>query len=317
MRGILPIDKPKGITSHDAVARVRRLSGQRRIGHAGTLDPLATGVLILCLGDATRLVDRLMDGTKWYLARVAFGMATETDDAEGQIVGGSEPRFGEATLLGVLAGQVGDLAQVPPQFAAIKQAGIPAYQEARAGRRVELAARPISIHALTLLSLAPLTLPTPGQVDAGSHELLCADLLICCGKGTYVRSLARDLGEALGCGAYLAGLRRLASGGITSAACVTLADLEEAVLSDGQAAVESRLLPPDAALEDVAAAILSPLAAAAVGHGMPVSLPVRGVESLRLYDEAGALLGLAAPANAADPKAGRWQPRLVFAPGGR
>jgi len=115
MRGILPIDKPKGITSHDAVARVRRLSGQRRIGHAGTLDPLATGVLILCLGDATRLVDRLMDGTKWYLARVAFGLATETDDAEGQIVGGSEPRFGEATLLGALAGQVGDLAQVPPQ----------------------------------------------------------------------------------------------------------------------------------------------------------------------------------------------------------
>ena len=316
MRGILPIDKPKGITSHDVVARVRKLSGQRRIGHAGTLDPLATGVLILCLGDATRLVDRLMDGTKWYLARVGFGLSTETDDAEGQIVGGSEPRFGVPDLLRALGDQVGDLAQVPPQFAAIKQAGVPAYQEARAGRRVELAARPISIHALTLLSLGPLALPTPGQPDAGSRELLCADLLICCGKGTYIRSLARDLGQALGCGAYLAGLRRLASGGITSAACVPLADLEAAVLAGGPAAVGSRLLPPDAALDDVPAAILSPVDSAAVGHGMPITLPVRGIESLRLYDEAGALLGLAAPANVAEPDRGRWQPRLVFASGG-
>lgn len=317
MHGILPIDKPKGITSHDVVARVRRLSGQRRIGHAGTLDPLATGVLILCLGDATRLVDRLMDGVKWYLARVAFGLATETDDAEGQSLGGSEPRFTPHDLLAALASQVGELAQVPPQFAAIKQAGVPAYQEARAGRQVDLPARTVSIHSLTLLSSGPRMLPVPGQGEAPYHELLCADLLICCAKGTYVRALARDLGASLGCGAYLAGLRRLASGQFTSAACVSLNGLESAVLADGPAAVQSRLLPLDTALYDVPAAILSPAGAAAVGHGMPLGLPVRGIDSLRLYDAAGALLGLALPANAAEPDGGRWQPRLVFASGVR
>lgn len=317
MHGILPVDKPKGITSHDVVARVRKLSGQRRIGHAGTLDPLATGVLILCLGDATRLVDRLMDGVKWYLARVAFGLVTETDDAEGQVLGGSEARFTEADLLGALAGQVGELAQVPPQFAAIKQAGVPAYQEARAGRRVEMAARAISVHSLTLLTLGPLMVPTPGQADAAPRELLCADLLICCGKGTYVRALARDLGEALGCGAYLAGLRRLASGALTSAMCVPLADLESAVLAGGSPAIGSRLLPLDFALDEVPAAILSLAAVAAVGHGMPISLPVRGGELLRLYAAAGGLLSLAVPSDPANPARGRWQPRLVFASGDR
>src|SRR5579871_446004 len=118
MHGILPVDKPSGWTSHDVVARVRRLSGQRRVGHAGTLDPMATGVLLVCLGEATRLSDLLMAGTKWYLARVAFGARTTTDDAEGAVVATATPAFSRADLLAALARQVGALMQTPPAFAA-------------------------------------------------------------------------------------------------------------------------------------------------------------------------------------------------------
>src|SRR6185437_10671118 len=153
MNGILAVDKPKGWTSHDVVARVRRWSGQRRVGHAGTLDPMATGVLVVCMGEATRMSDDLMRGVKWYLARIRFGVRTDTDDAMGQVVEHRPVGFQIAELESALRGQMGNIRQVPPAFAAIKQHGRPAYKAARAGELVELAPRPVTVYTIALLSL--------------------------------------------------------------------------------------------------------------------------------------------------------------------
>ena len=166
MNGILAIDKPFGWTSHDVVAKVRVLARQRRIGHAGTLDPMATGVLLVCLGDATRVSDALMEGTKWYLARVAFGAATTTDDALGTVTSLHRPRFTLGQLVASLEQFTGSIEQRPPAFAAIKRDGVPAYKRARKGQEVELASRPVQIHSVSLLEFTPPDgPPSDGMVD--------------------------------------------------------------------------------------------------------------------------------------------------------
>lgn len=315
MDGILAIDKPKGLTSHDVVARVRRLSGQRRIGHAGTLDPHATGVLLLCLGEATRLSDQLMDSVKWYLARLAFGISTETDDAEGRVIAQSEPAFSLDNVQQALHSQLGVLQQIPPRYAAIKRDGVPAYRMARAGQAVELSPRAVTVFALALLRTldADLTLST----DAGPTylRLPSADILVCCSKGTYIRSLARDVGESLGCGGYLAGLRRLASGSFTTRHCIPLDDLERRVLEAGPEAVRAALTPPDAALDRWPAAVVGEALRERVQCGVSVPLPVSG-DALRIYSSGGDLIALGErTAEEADAEAGlshHWHPAKVF-----
>ncbi|MGH2386977.1 MAG: tRNA pseudouridine(55) synthase TruB [Chloroflexota bacterium] len=304
MNGILAVDKPKGLTSHDVVARVRRWSGQRRVGHAGTLDPMATGVLLVCLGEATRVSDDLMRGAKWYLARIRFGVRTTTDDAMGEAIERRASMFSDEDLEHAARLQVGYLEQVPPAFAAIKLQGRPVYKAARAGEEVILAARSVVVTSLTILS--------SGQ-DAADPDSDClptswADVVVSCGKGTYIRAIARDLGNALGCGGHLAGLRRLASGAITTRQCASVADLGVDAGAEGPPAVAKRLLPLDYALDDRPAALLGAGLERQARSGRVIAVPgVTDAAELRLYGESGEAAAVARAAGA-----GLYHPDRVF-----
>jgi tRNA pseudouridine55 synthase len=307
MNGILAVDKPRGLTSHDVVARVRRWSGQRRVGHAGTLDPMATGVLLVCLGEATRVSDDLMRGAKWYVARISFGLRTTTDDAMGEVIEQRTPTFSDEDLARAARLQVGRLEQIPPAFAAIKQQGRPAYKAARAGEKVILAARPVVVSSLAILS-GGRHAAHPKAEDASGRW---ADVLVSCGKGTYIRSIARDLGDALGCGAHLRGLRRMASGAITTRQCVGVAELEAKVAVDGQAAVATRLLPLDFALGSLPAALLGTELERQARAGRVLALPgAADVQDMRLYGASGEAAAVAHAVGA-----GMYHPSRVFSGG--
>ncbi len=224
--GFLVVDKPRGWTSHDVVDAARRWLGTRRIGHLGTLDPLATGVLPLAVREATKLVPFLSAGAKAYTGEIELGAETDTLDAEGRVLrrySGELPS--EASLRAVLAGFLGEIEQVPPMFSAVKIGGVPLHRMAREGQDVPRASKKVRIDALTLIRYQP--------------PRACIEVL--CSTGTYVRSLAADAGTALGCGAFLAALRRTRSGpfGIEDAA--TVEELE-ALASAGK--LEARLIPP-------------------------------------------------------------------------
>lgn len=213
LSGILVVDKPAGMTSHDVVARVRRATGEGRIGHAGTLDPAATGVLVVLLGPAARLCDLLHAATKRYLATVLFGASTDTDDAEGAVVETApvpaavhDPDAARAALRAL----VGESMQTPPLFSAIKVGGLTAHRVARGGGELELAARPITVHSAELIDIH-------AQDDSWDIDVKVS-------KGTYVRAIARDLGVALGTRAHLSALRRTESGTLGLADAHTLDD---------------------------------------------------------------------------------------------
>ena len=198
--GLVVVDKPGGLTSHDVVARVRRLAGTRKVGHAGTLDPMATGVLVLGTGRATRLLGHLMLTEKAYDATIRLGVATVTDDAEGEVTAvAAAGHLTEAQVRDALTAFVGDIAQVPTAVSAIKVDGKRSYQRVRAGEEVALEARPVTVHELTVT-----------EVRLGGH--VDVDVSLRCSSGTYVRAIARDLGAALGVGGHLTALRRTAVG---------------------------------------------------------------------------------------------------------
>jgi tRNA pseudouridine55 synthase len=250
--GVLVCDKPGGITSHDVVARVRRLAGQRRVGHGGTLDPPATGVLVLALGRATRLLPFLPTEPKRYLAEVAFGAETDTLDATGTVTATADTNgVDEARVRAALAAFVGPQLQVPPMVSAIKVGGERLYAKARRGEQVDRAPRPIVIHELRLLGFAA------GERPRATLEVVCSG-------GTYVRSLAADLGRALGTLAHLAGLRRTAVGRFAEAGAHSLGELEE--LAGGEK-LEEALLDPAAAMASTPTRALDPGEAAALANG--------------------------------------------------
>lgn len=214
---LLAVDKPTGCTSHDVVAKVRRQLGERRVGHAGTLDPLATGVMILGVGQATRLLGQITLETKSYLAEISFGAETNTDDAEGEVVRRA-PIAPELTdpdyARGVLSGFVGDSLQVPPAFSAISVNGVRAYKRVRAGENVELPARPVTVLDATLIS-------------AAGDDLKCVwTVAFTVSKGTYIRALARDIARSVGSCAHISALRRTSSGSISLAQCASLEELD-------------------------------------------------------------------------------------------
>jgi len=214
--GLVVVDKPPGMTSHDVVARVRRTAGTRKVGHAGTLDPMATGVLVLGLNRATRLLGHLMLTEKTYEATVRLGAATSTDDAEGEITA-TRSAFAvtEDDVREVLREFEGDILQVPSTVSAIKVAGKRAYQRARSGEEVELAARPVTIHA----------------IEAGSFrregDFLDLELRVSCSSGTYIRSIAHEMGQRLGCGALLSALRRIEVGEFALDRARTMEEIRE------------------------------------------------------------------------------------------
>jgi tRNA pseudouridine55 synthase len=256
--GMLNINKPKGITSHDVVARVRRLAGQRKVGHTGTLDPLATGVLLVCLGQATRLIEYLVNDSKQYRATIRFGLTTDTLDAEGRVIKRSDPSgLSEAHLRELLPTFLGEIEQIPPLFSALKRGGQPLYKRARAGEAVEIEPRRVTIHALTWVDWQPPDLT----------------LDITCSSGTYIRSLARDLGEAAGVGAHLIELIRTASGRWQLAQAVPLERLEYEA-AQGEPVWEKYLHPPDQAVVHLPQVTLSDEATLLVKQGRRVQLDI-------------------------------------------
>jgi len=254
VHGILLIDKSPGMTSHDVVRRLRRLLGTRRIGHTGTLDPMATGVLPVAVGEGTRLVEFLMEGEKEYRATLRLGIATTTQDAEGELV--SEAPWDKVTAAGLEAAAArlrGDILQLPPMYSALKREGVPLHRLARQGIEVERQPRPVTIHSLELLKIA----------------LPLVEIHVTCSKGTYIRTLAHDLGAALGCGAHLTALRRTRSGPFREGDCLTLDQLETRLS-------EQRPLPllgPRAALPEMAVVAVEAAAAARLANGVPPQRP--------------------------------------------
>jgi tRNA pseudouridine55 synthase len=220
MLGVVNLDKPIGPTSHDMVGLLRRLTGMRRIGHAGTLDPLASGVLPILVGSATRFSEELSGGAKRYTAVVRLGQRSVTDDAEGPISSDPGPLPDDDRLGAALVTFVGAFEQVPPAFSARKRDGMTAYRAARAGTPIELAPRLVQVERIDLLA----TVPGDGWLDV--------EIDLRCGAGTYVRSIARDLGERLGCGGHLHALRRTEAAGLRVEAALTPARLEELAGSD-------------------------------------------------------------------------------------
>jgi tRNA pseudouridine55 synthase len=274
--GILLVDKPQNWTSHDVVARTRRLAGIRRVGHAGTLDPMATGLLVLGLGTATRLLTYLSGLDKEYRATIRLGLATTTDDADGEPV---EPA-GEAAVAtvtdaaiadGVLA-LSGDIQQIPSSVSAIKVDGRRAYARIRAGEDVTLAARPVRVAAFDIVDIRR----APAQIDV--------DVRVECSSGTYIRALARDLGDALGIGGHLTSLRRTRVGGFDVAHARSLDELDPA----------SALLSPAAAATTVLARVdLDAQAAIDLGHGKRIAAdPDSSAGPLAAIDPHGRLVAI-------------------------
>jgi tRNA pseudouridine55 synthase len=273
--GVLLLDKRPGITSSAAVQRVRRLFRARKAGHTGTLDPMATGLLPVCLGEATKFSHVLLDADKSYLATIRLGVTTNTGDVEGEVTGRHVVRTGIEDVERALSGFIGEIQQTPPMYSALKRGGQPLYKLARAGTDVPRAPRKVVVHALDVLGLE-------------GNELR---IRVRCSKGTYVRVLAEDLGRALGCGACLAGLRREGVGGFRlSSGAVTLDRLEETAPADR----EALLLPSDVLVTGLPRLDLDSGAALRLSHGQPVAPGTVAAAGLaRIYGPGGTFLGVA------------------------
>jgi tRNA pseudouridine55 synthase len=254
LSGWIALDKPLGMSSAQAVAAVRRITGAAKVGHGGTLDPLATGVLPIALGEATKTVAYVMDGAKTYLWTLAFGESRTTDDREGTVIETSASRPSDDAIRAALAGFTGEITQIPPIFSAIKVAGERAYDLARAGEIPELKPRTVRVDRFTLVERP--------DADHAVFE-------VACGKGTYIRSLARDLARALGTVGHVASLRRTACGPFHERAAISVDKLQELGHIPGP---RTYLLPVETALDDIPALALTDVEARRLQSGCPVSL---------------------------------------------
>jgi tRNA pseudouridine55 synthase len=268
VHGWVVLDKPVGMTSTHAVSVVKRLFNAKRAGHAGTLDPLASGALPIALGEATKTVPFVMDGRKLYRFTVRWGEERDTDDAEGRIIAQNDQRPSADAIGTLLPSFTGSIQQVPPRYSAIKIEGERAYDLARDGETVELIARPVDIGRLDLVSS-----PNP------DHSVLEAE----CGKGTYVRSLARDLGRALGCFGHVSALRRAAVGPFGEETMILLEHLEALChrAASGEASLADALMPVETALDDIPALAVSRADAARLQRGQAVLLRGRDAPNFR------------------------------------
>jgi tRNA pseudouridine55 synthase len=297
--GILNVNKPRGPTSHDIVALVRRLSGERKVGHGGTLDPLASGVLIICLGQATRITEYVMELTKVYRATLRLGVATDTLDSEGKVVATSPPpAIGAQEMRSVLDEFVGEVELVPPAYSAVKVDGQPAYKLARRGSPPQLPARLSRVYRIELLRL----------------ELPELDVEVECARGTYVRALAAAIGQRLGCGAHVARLTRTAVGPFTLDTAMEPGELERRIRAGDW---KDLLQPLDSGLANLPAMTVDIEDEKDLRHGQAVELrpdsirlPCPIVDGLqcRAYAEDGSLVAIIAY----DAGAKLWRPRRVF-----
>jgi tRNA pseudouridine55 synthase len=295
--GILVVAKPAGPTSHDVVALVRRLAATKRVGHGGTLDPFASGVLPLFLGHATRVVEYHLGDRKKYRATVCFGASSTTDDLEGELTPAAGPAPDRAAVEAALPEFTGTISQRPPAYSAIKVAGRRAYALARAGETVLLATRDVTIHSIDVVSW-----------DDSDPERPIAVLDVTCSAGTYIRALARDLGESVGSAAYLGALTRTASGPFDLESATALDEIRS-LAADGPAGLKPILLPIDAGLDAFPVVVLNDTELAAVAKGQYVR-PAGGLpgtaDQYRLTDGEGRLVAIATAT------AGRLAPDKVF-----
>ncbi|WP_293760054.1 tRNA pseudouridine(55) synthase TruB [uncultured Aquitalea sp.] len=259
--GVLLIDKPYDISSNNALQKARWLLNAAKAGHTGVLDPLATGLLPMCFGEATKFSSFLLDADKGYRATVRFGRTTTTGDIEGDVLRERAVLFDEARLRQVMAGFVGEIQQVPPMYSALKHQGKPLYEYAREGIVIEREPRAITVRSLELISF-------DGQE---------AVMDVLCSKGTYVRTLAEDIGEALDAGAHLTGLRRNATGGFRLEEAHQLADMEAMTMPER----EALLLPPDVLVRHLEAVYLPEADAGRFMHGQAVRFPSKCERMLR------------------------------------
>jgi tRNA pseudouridine55 synthase len=301
--GWICLDKPYDITSTHAVSRVRRVFNAQKAGHAGTLDPLATGILPIALGEATKTVPFLMDADKTYRFTIAWGRTTASYDREGAILAESDVRPTLAQVEAVLPRFVGEIEQIPPAFSAIKVDGERAYDLARAGETVELKARPVVIHSARIAEV-------PGSAFSDADHVT---LEVECGKGTYVRALVRDIAEALGACGHVSELRRTRVGGFTEQSAVTLELLEEL----GHKARQSEaLLPVETALDDIPALAVTDEDAFRLKQGRSIVLVPRQVETVkaRLMPGSRTVSAMSGGVVVAlcEMRAGRLEPSRVF-----
>ncbi|WBB70365.1 tRNA pseudouridine(55) synthase TruB [Micromonospora sp. WMMD812] len=289
--GLIVVDKPGGMTSHDVVARIRRLARTRRVGHGGTLDPMATGVLVIGVGRATRLLTYVIGAGKSYTATIRLGQATVTDDAEGDVIATTPAgEVADAAIRDALAALTGEIDQVPSAVSAIKINGERAYKRVREGESVELPARRVTVSRLELLA-----------VRRDQPDVVDVDVDVTCSSGTYIRAIARDAGLALGVGGHLTALRRTAVGGFTLAEAATLDELEQRapeVVTLPLAAAADRFFPR----RDATAAETTVLS-----HGGP--LEATGITGpYAVFDPAGGLVAIVSERD------GRARAEIVLAP---
>ena len=293
LHGLLVVNKPPHYTSHDVVARIRRWTGIRRVGHAGTLDPFATGVVVVAVGAATRVLQYVQDTDKYYLARVMLGAETDSADVDGQVVARTEPAEwpSREVVEKTLQEFVGTIEQIPPIYSAIKVGGQPLYRQARAGKDVTAPPRTVDVYAIELLRYEP------PELDIAVH----------CGKGTYIRSLARDIGSRLGTFGYCHALRRKATG----AFCLEQAwEIDELLELEPHEHWREIALHPDFALAGMDAVILSGAQEKAWYHGQSVGVAASNEAysgQVRVYGPAGAFVGIGSITDG-----GTLKPSLVF-----
>ena len=297
INGFLNLYKPIGITSMEALRQVKRITGQRnKVGHGGTMDPLARGVLPVCFGQATRLMDHVVGGRKRYRMEIQLGVSTTTYDAEGEVVRERDPSgITLDAVEGAIQGYVGVVQQIPPMYSAIKVQGQRLYKLARAGIEVERKARPVEIHEIRILDCSPPILVL--EVD--------------CGRGAYMRSLAQDLGESLGCGGHVSDLVRLSSGNFHADEAITPDQLEEA--SNATDGWEGHLHPVDWVLRDLKSISVNAQTEKHLRHGQSISFsgPVMEagyLEEFRAYSNEGRFLALVR----CDRPSSTWRPLKVF-----
>lgn len=284
--GVLLLDKPVGLSSNDALQKARRLFSAAKGGHTGTLDPLASGLLPLCFGEATKFSADLLDADKTYLADLKLGVTTDSGDGEGQVTGTAAVNVTASDISRVLPLFTGNLSQVPPMHSALKHGGRPLYELARKGIEVEREARTVTVHSIEVVDFSA------DRVRLSVH----------CSKGTYIRVLASDIGAALGCGAFLAALRRTRVGDLELAGALTLTDIE----AIDEAARSTVLQPVDALLRSLPRHDLDGVGAQRFGHGNPVEMPAGLSGKIRVY-AGGRLIGVGEPG----PGGLLWPKRLV------
>lgn len=259
MTGVLPIDKPEGFTSFDVIAKLRGATHTKKIGHSGTLDPMATGVLPLFFGGATKVCSVLQNEDKRYVAEIKFGITTDTEDTTGKILSETPSCVTEEEFRKVAASFVGDILQTPPMYSAVKVGGRPLYDLARRGQEVERAQREIKVYSVSVL-----------KFDAGAQT---AQIEVFCGKGTYIRTLIADMGAALGCGAAMSSLRRTEAGGFRIEECLTL---EEACALAAEGRLEEKLISAERLFDGLPRLELCEYDARLYKNGVPLELKKRG-----------------------------------------